>query len=252
MFDSISNEQIHLTAKSRNRKIGRIPASTSSAETCPPNCPLKDAGCYADGGPMALHWKKVTTGERGVPFLDFCQSITELKTGTLWRHNVAGDLAPLPNDKSTIDGFKLAQLASANIGRCGFTYTHFDVVDNLANRSAVYSANDCGFTVNLSANNLHHADLLIDTECGPVVTVLGAGYQRSSVETLKEYKGRLSALPSSTPSGHQISVCPATYKSINCASCKLCQRQNRKTVVGFPVHGFRKMAAGRIAVQAPQ
>ena len=54
-----------LTRKSRNKKTGRIPVSTTSAETCPEACPFKGAGCYADGYPLKGRWDEVTRGERG-------------------------------------------------------------------------------------------------------------------------------------------------------------------------------------------
>jgi hypothetical protein len=56
---------VHLTLVSSNAKTGPIPVSTSSAVTCSDACPFKKDGCYADSGPLALHWSKVTSGQRG-------------------------------------------------------------------------------------------------------------------------------------------------------------------------------------------
>ena len=66
----------HITKKSSNKKTGNMVVVTSSRHTCPPACPFKDAGCYADGGPLRIHWDKVTSGERG---MDFNQLIDELE-----------------------------------------------------------------------------------------------------------------------------------------------------------------------------
>ena len=55
----------HLTLKSSNRKTGKIPVSVTSAHSCPDHCPLKKNGCYEEGGPGAINWRKVTNGERG-------------------------------------------------------------------------------------------------------------------------------------------------------------------------------------------
>ena len=64
-------ESYGLTAISSNRKVGPIPVSTSSKETCPDDCPLKDGPCYGEGGPVAIHWKAITKGERGDDFDTF-------------------------------------------------------------------------------------------------------------------------------------------------------------------------------------
>ena len=56
---------VNLTQKSRKtKKRGRIPVSTSTAKTCPDDCPLKKAGCYADAGPLGLFWRKGTEGAK--------------------------------------------------------------------------------------------------------------------------------------------------------------------------------------------
>jgi hypothetical protein len=83
----------------------------------------------------------------------------------------------------------------------------------------------------MSANNLEHADSLYDTEAGPVVTVLPID---SAPKTL-------------TPKGRVVITCPATYKeNVNCASCKLCAISDRKTIIGFPVHGTQKKKAEKV------
>ena len=67
-------------------------------------------------------------------------------------------------------------------------------------------------------------------------------------ETLPEYKDRLTSLPQTTPAGHRLAVCPATYKDDTaCKDCKLCQKANRKVIVGFSAHGRSKRKADAIA-----
>jgi len=44
--------KFHIVEKSSNRKTGPIPVTTSPVETCPTSCPLKNNGCYAEGGPL--------------------------------------------------------------------------------------------------------------------------------------------------------------------------------------------------------
>ena len=209
--------QVHLTLKSANVKTGPIPVSTTERDSCPTNCAMR-AGCYAASGPLALHWAAVSAGTRGTGWGQFVASIAALPDGQLWRHNQAGDL---PQVAGTIDAVKLGQLVAANQGKRGFTYTHHR---DRASLAWVKHANAWGFTVNLSANDLHDADALADTGAGPVVVVLPSTQNENTT----------------TPAGRRVVVCPATQRDdVSCATCQLCQRQ-RDAIVGFPAHGTRK------------
>jgi hypothetical protein len=217
--------RIHLTKKSSNAKTGPIPVSTSSSETCPPSCPFKSKGCYAKSGPLAIHWAAVTKGERGMDWSEFCREISGLPERQAWRHNQAGDLPGVGED---IDAAQLAELVKANTGRRGWTYTHkYGTAENL---EAIRAANEGGFTVNLSANTLAHADELANKGVGPICVVLPSDAEKNTM----------------TPDGRRVVICPATrWDNIDCASCMLCQRQ-RSVIVGFPAHGSSKTTVNLI------
>lgn len=218
----------HLTPVSANVKTGPIPVSTSSAQTCPPTCPFNNGeGCYAGSGPLALHWRKITTGERGGDFNEFLDKIEALPPGQLWRHNQAGDL---PGNGIEIDGGALGDLVKVNFNKRGFTYTHYDPAIG-DNAKYIKGSNYYGFTINLSANTPEHADQLAALNIGPVVTVLPANQTENSY----------------TPEGRKIVVCPATIRDdVSCATCKLCAVSNRTVIIGFPVHGTQKKRAARV------
>jgi hypothetical protein len=217
---------VQFIAKSSNAKIGAIPATTSSRNTCPKACPLRGkGGCYAESGFYTRsNWDKVSDGLRGAEWDSLTDSISSLPANTLWRHNVAGDL---PHNNEYIDTAKLAKLVRANAGKLGFTYTHHDVLNNAANYANVRIANRLGFTVNLSANNLAHADQLKAKGGAPVVSVVPADQLTNTT----------------TPDGHKVVICPAvTRDDVTCKSCGLCARSDRKAIIGFPAHGSRKNA----------
>ncbi|CAB4126189.1 hypothetical protein UFOVP68_51 [uncultured Caudovirales phage] len=218
----------HLTLKSRNAKTGPIPVSTSTADTCPTVCPFNSGnGCYAASGPLALHWRKVTDGRSGASYAALLDQIAALPDGQLWRHNQAGDLAGI-GDALDVDA--LDALTAANVGRRGFTYTHKPLT-TAAERDAVARANANGFTVNLSGNDLAHADALADLAIAPVVVVLPADATQNTV----------------TPAGRKVTVCPATIRDdISCVDCQLCARL-RDAIVGFPAHGTSKRKADAVA-----
>lgn len=221
----------HLSPVSANQKTGPIPVSTTTQKTCPPSCPLF-AKCYAASGPLALHWSAVTRGERGTPWAEFVQKIAALPRGQLWRHAQAGDL---PGAGERIAAGELRALVAANAGRRGFTYTHKH--RRRENLPLIREANAAGFTVNLSANSLRHADTLADTGAGPVVTLLPAA--AANADTPKTY---------ATPAGRKVIVCPATYRDgVSCATCRLCSVATRSVVIGFPAHGSGARHADTVA-----
>lgn len=210
----------HLTLRSSNSKTGPIPVSTTSSDTCPDACPLKNKGCYAAQGHLAIHWRKVSDGKRGEFLNAFLAQIKSLPAGTFWRHNQAGDL---PGNGDSIDQIALNRLVDANKGKRGFTYTHKPPTGS--NRVAIKSANRAGFTVNLSANSIHHADELVSKRIAPVVTILPSNTRERSIKT---------------PAGNTVVVCPATrVDGMTCDKCRLCAKADRPFIIGFPAHGSK-------------
>ena len=74
----MSESLYHITLKSTNRKTGPIAVVTSSQDTCPDVCPFKQSGCYANGGPLRLHWNLVSNGTRGIRFRELLDKLKEL------------------------------------------------------------------------------------------------------------------------------------------------------------------------------
>ena len=223
-------ERVALTLNSGNSKTGPMAVSTSTADYCPTSCALKDNGCYAENSHQGMHWRKVTSGERGVVWSQFLAEVRTLPAGkfAIWRHNVAGDLPT--TEAGLIDKRKVRGLIAANAGRGGFTYTHHDPE---ANRHIIQAANLRGFTVNLSADNAAQADEYAALGSAPVVTLLAT-----------------EAKTSKTPGGRTVVRCPAeTSKTINCQTCRLCQRNSRKFIIGFYPHGSGKKQAAKVAAK---
>lgn len=213
------------TAKSGNEKTGPIAVTRTDKRSCPDSCPLKGAGCYAEGGPVMIHWKKLDTA--GLSLKQLCDSIKTIVDGALWRHNESGDL-PGYNDK--IDTKQLNMIVDANKGKRGFTYTHYPLVQH--NIKAIVNAVKKGFTINASLNNL---------------------FEISSVKHLNIPK--VVILPDNAPikfeyDGVPVMACPAQIKDgITCHKCGLCQKPDRKMIIGFYPHGFRKNKVKAISYQ---
>ena len=210
--------KFHLTTKSSNAKVGKIPVSTTSANSCPTTCAFYNKGCYAKSGPLNLHWDKVGE-DRGISQDEFLSLIAKLPKGQFWRHNQAGDLPHIDGD---IDFQFLSNLCKANQGKKGFTYTHHE--NNGYNIAVIRGAIGVGFTINLSGNDMDHAVELSKTGL-PTCAVIPSTVK----ETHFDYKGK------------KFLVCPATYHdSMTCDKCRLCQKADRKYIVAFPAHGTQK------------
>ena len=125
--------QVQLTAISGNSKTGPIPVSTTESDTCPPNCGARDV-CYAKGGPLNMHWMKVSDHVRGAQWAEFITSISALPKKQVWRHN----------------------------------YTHKPLT--ATNVNLIKSANKAGFTISISCDNLKQVDKAMQTGL-PVVTM---------------------------------------------------------------------------------
>lgn len=212
------------TPASSNAKTGPIPTTYTSRESCPPSCPHYRASCYAENFHTRLHWDRMSTST-GKELEDLTRAIYRLPKGQLWRHNVAGDL---PGEGEQVDPYALGQIVKANRGRRGFTYTHKKSPQAI---TWAKHATDWGFTVNLSADDVGEADRLA-VHGLPLVTVV-------PMDTPKH---------TTTPEGRPVLICPAqTTEGMTCALCGLCQRADRRQVIGFRAHGMRAKQADAIA-----
>lgn len=215
--------KFHFIKKSANGKTGPIPTTYSERETCPPSCPQYRGACFAEAFHTRINWDKV--GQRGTDLEGFAQAIAALPEGQLWRHNVAGDL---PGEGENIDAHALGEIVRANIGRKGFTYTHKKSPEAI---KWARLATQWGFTVNLSADHAGEADTLAATGL-PTVCIV-------PMDTPKH---------TTTPEGRPILVCPAqTVDYMTCALCGLCQKADRRQIIGFRAHGMRAKLADRTA-----
>jgi hypothetical protein len=202
-----------LIKQSSNIKTGPIPTTYASRDTCPPSCPHINADCYAEAYHTRMAWKRA---EQGADIATTARFIQAMPEGQLWRHAVAGDLW---GKGETVDAAALGEIVKANQGRRGFTYTHKKTPEAI---KWIKHANAWGFTINLSADDAGEADTLADLNAAPVVCIVPMDTPALS----------------KTPKGRTIQVCPAqTREYMTCAVCQLCQKADRKAIVGFRAHG---------------
>lgn len=220
---------VALVPVSSNRKTGPIAVSTTSSASCPSTCPLIDSGCYAKSGRTRLHWQALDDGKRGGTWQEYINKIDTLERGSMLRHNEAGDL---PHVDGYISGGYVRQLTNATKARriVGFTYTHHlpHLGDNIG---VIREANANGFTINLSANDVHQAVEYRKLYNQPTVTVMAM--DAPNVQVID---------------GVKIVACPNEKNpSITCKVCKLCTLPNRDYIIGFRAHGTGKKKAESVA-----
>jgi hypothetical protein len=231
----------HVVQISHNKKTGPIPVASSDRFSCPDACPLKNNGCYAESGPLRLWWNRLTEGRFRTK--EALELIERLPYNQLWRYAVAGDL---PGDGDKINEYQLKKLVKANGPRQGFTYTHKPVLAKagqrpakyvLKNRELIAYANEHGFRVNLTANNLTMADELVDLDIAPVVSIAP-----KLSDPWWDQWGEPKRIE--TPKGRPCIVCPeSTGARVQCSTCRICQlppanfTNYRDDIVLFPAHG---------------
>ena len=241
-MSSVSRHRYAFTAISSNKKLGPIPATGTSRDSCPPTCsfrPDKAGGCYAAQGPSSWQWAKLDKpdNDKALTLEQLADKVARLRKHTLWRANQYGDLPQTSMGKLDVPALEI--LVEASRRTDGFTYTHSDLSDE-ATRNAIHKANKVGgLVINLSAEGLVDTDRCFDLGIGPVVTVLPAVKPGASIQEVRK--------PVFTPKGRQITVCPTYYdSSMTCASCGICQKAGRRSAVGFVAHGAAKARVEKV------
>lgn len=202
--------RFHLTKVSSNMKTGPIAVSTTSSDSCPPSCPLRGHGCYAEAGKLRFHWRAVD-GERGTDFRAFLDAVKALPEDSMFRHNQAGDL---PGDGENLDRDAVMALAKASAHLVAWTYTHYPPNDH--NVAVAKEAGEAGLAISFSMDNAAEAFAAkgFDTVC-----VLPA-------DTKERWDHATRTL-----------TCPAYYRKTTCKDCGICAIRGRSFSVGFPAHG---------------
>lgn len=219
--------RFQLTPRSSNRKTGPIATIRSSSDTCPSTCPFNNGGgCYAAGGPEAIHWKRLDQSTKpehqGWIGLSDQFRAAKLKPGTLLRLNTAGDLPHLPTTGEILGNVvDLMRGIFEHHKVVPFTYTHHRQTEH--NLAVIDRQNQSGFTVNLSCDTEERASMMHQRGF-PAVVVVPADDDR------KHWTDQ---------DGTRFVTCPAQTGDTNCDRCRLCTKADRSVVVAFRAHGTK-------------
>jgi len=228
----------HVTRCSQNRKAQGLSVISSGRPTCPNACPFKTVyhsngrierkGCYGDcGGPIFMHWNRIDSGQTGISFDAMVERVE--KDRSLSRMKRFFDVGDLPGYGNRINYRQLMRLANAASQGDSIAFTHKPLTPY--NTRAIQDAIGAGFCVNLSTNNLIHADEVARLATGPVATVLPSDCTDPIVWT---------------PSGREVRQCRHATEGLICADCGWCSKVKRGFIVGFAAHGSMKKTVDTI------
>lgn len=222
--------------KSSNRKLGNIPVLTTSRNTCPTYCGLYTT-CYAGFGPLNIHWKKISNGERGFSSSkELFHKINGLSKNQVWRINQAGDLPS--TKKGTIDRNFLNSLIKSSRHTKPICFTHHNDFETIK------LANKKGLNLIFSLNNLNELGNVPDDI--PLSVPVNSSFCRNKKESLTSFKKRVKEPLKNLRNNYRnynkkMILCPATYmEDMTCEKCKICTKLKSDELVMFPSHGIRK------------
>jgi len=211
---------------SNNAKTGPVSATYAAQHSCPPYCPLRDAGCYAESGPTGIHTKALNRAKLDATAMEVAEAeahvIRTRLSGTRdLRLHVVGDC---PSNEAA----QLVSEAALTTTRRQFvvwSYTHaWPDVDRAA-----------------------WADVEILASCESVGQLDAArerGYATALVvpvhETDKAYR----------LGGHKLLPCPNQTRDVSCVQCRLCMNTERlrqqDITIAFAAHGARFKVVRRL------
>jgi hypothetical protein len=223
---------ITVVERSANSKTGPVSASYAAQQTCPPTCPLKGSGCYAEGGMVGMHTRRMNASEDAATM-----SVEELAlaeaigiaglTGELpLRMHVVGDAT---SDSAARLLGNAATYHTNKHGQPVWTYTH---AWRQVERGSWQKV-----SILASCESTQDAKLAMNRGYGAAIVV-------SHHESDKSYM----------VDGIKHIPCPQqTGRSKDCVSCGLCWRADQLremgSVIAFAIHGQQERKGREMLTQ---
>lgn len=223
---------VRVIEDSQNRKLGRVSATYMSQSTCPTSCPFFEKGCYANGGRMGIHTRRLNDS----PITDIIQiaqmeadGIRKLSGYRPLRLSVVGD------HKTNESASLVADAALEYTGKHGqpvYTYTH-------AWREVKRSS---WGVINVLASCENVQDVRQAIDDGYAAAMVVTEFEK---DTAYKIADDLTGIP-----------CPEmTGKAETCEQCGLCMKADKlragRKVILFAAHGNRtKMVQNSLRVLA--
>ena len=191
--------------------------------TCPADCALLDAGCYAQGGNVAIHQKRAN----GRSFDPVAWSRT-LPVGSLVRWNVSGDVV---GEDGAVYRAAIKRAHESRPDLVGWLYTHAWADEDVAAWARTLPSNVTAVASLDNPADVPRARALgFSTVAYVVTTSNGKSFSDAEARTARDVRG-LRPLP-----------CPSQRVETGCADCMACTRPG---VIVFAAHGSASRTASR-------
>jgi len=213
-----------LVYNSENKKIGNVAATyLPIKQTCPNTCPLKDKGCYAQGGNVNFQVKRLEKMNEGLYSYDIVRkeareisAFGPKANGKALRLHVSGDV------RSPKAAYLLGVAAKKWDGKV-YSYTH-------SWRNIPRSVWGESISILASCESIEDAKQALERGYAPSIVV-------DTHKTDKAY----------FQDGIKVIPCPSQTRDVTCEQCKLCMKDNvlkeQNAAIAFAVHGSRKKHA---------
>jgi hypothetical protein len=209
------------TTKTQNAKTGPVRLATYRTQgSCPTDCPLFNAGCYAENRGVGGSSSPFGHAERGTiigtDYTPLVEVIHRLGPGAMVRLNVSGDYL-LPDgtpDHAYIEATNTAHRLQV------LSYTH--AWDRLK-------------------PEWFHRNTRPNASCDTLVDLVNA--QAAGWPTVLLNPDATFAQGDTLPGGSRAVVCPYEATGRQCIDCGLCARTQRPSTVLFALHGARRKVA---------
>lgn len=229
--DDAKKKAVIVVAKSANAKTGKIATTYAAQTTCPSDCPLKNHGCYAEGGMVGMHTRRLNSNAGGLSIEELAQmeadEIDKLNVKTPLRVHVVGDCKTDAAAKLVSGAMERFKKRS---GQPAYTYTH---AWRRVSRSSWGDASVLASCENAEQIKQAHSR-------GYAAAVVVDSFPSDKAYMLDDVK---------------VIPCPAQTKGKTCDACRLCMHSDKllhsKNTIAFSVHGSSsKKAAAAISSEA--
>jgi hypothetical protein len=210
-----------LTIRSENKKLGNASALYVSLNACPTDCPLRNSGCYATYGPIALQVARLVNADGHDACLSAADAICDaIRCGNAQRPLrlfVTGDAHCEECARAIADAARAWQRAS---GQPVWGYTH--------NWRRIPS--DVWYDLSVRASCETDAD---------VADARARGY--SVARVVREFPAR-----AWSQDGQRYVACLEQTRGVKCVDCRVCWRAPH-LAVAFVAHGNRSAVIRALA-----
>lgn len=224
----VYTQSAFLTLSSKNEKTGNVSVTYASIDgSCPTDCAHRNAGCYAQAGPVAIHAGRLDTYSKTRTRNDAREvardEAREIRKAITDGNNVRPMRLHVSGDARTNSAAKTLRDACDGWNNPVWSYTH-------AWKRVARESWGEKISVLASVDKPEDISLAFDRGYAPAIVVEKHDSPKAHFDTTLQAK---------------VIPCPAqTKENVSCVTCKLCWNDDylreARAVIAFAAHGVQK------------